>query len=67
MTKREKILIGILKSSKVFSNLADKEIAKYLHTVNPTFENLSPFDWEQRYGNKKLKIKIKNHNEKQHK
>lgn len=67
MTKREKILTNILKSSNIFSGLGDKDIIKYLHTINPNFENLSPFDWEQRYGNKKFKIKIKNHNEKQNK
>ena len=64
MTKREKILINILKSSPNFSVLPEKEMLKYLHTVNPVFENLSPFNWEQRNGNKRFKVKIKKYNEK---
>ena len=48
-----------MKGCDAFSDKTDKEIAHYLHTVNPLFDGISPFDWEIKHGGKKFKVKVK--------
>jgi hypothetical protein len=59
MTKKEKVLVALLQQTSKFKNDPPKDLLKYIHTVNHDFENISPFAWEEKNGNKKIKNKIK--------
>jgi hypothetical protein len=59
MTKKEKILVSYLQETKEYANEDVKEIMKFIHTVNNSFEGMSPYSWEEHHGGKKFKQKIK--------
>ena len=59
MTKREKTIISLLLETENHKETKEKELLKFIHTVNKSFENVSPYDWEHRNGGKKFKIKVK--------
>jgi hypothetical protein len=59
MTKKEKVLISHFKEQSKFKDADCKELLKFIHTVNPLFENISPFSWSEHHGDKKTKNKLK--------
>ena len=59
MTKREKIMASSLAETNLHKDSSQKEVLKFIHTVNKDFENMSPYAWEEHYGGKKFKVKIK--------
>jgi hypothetical protein len=60
MTKKEKILVGLLQeASEQMKSKDPKDLIKFIHTINPDFESMSPFSWSEHYGGKRTKNKIK--------
>lgn len=59
MTKKEKILVGLLIECKKLKDQDQKELLKFIHTINDSFDGMSPFSWSEHYGGKKTKIKLK--------
>jgi hypothetical protein len=60
MTKKEKILIGILQEASEQMKLKDpKDLVKFIHTINTDFDSMSPFSWSEHHGGKRTKNKIK--------
>jgi hypothetical protein len=59
MTKREKTIVSLLLDTEHHKETKEKELLKFIHTVNTNFDNVSPHDWEHRHGGKKFKIKVK--------
>jgi hypothetical protein len=59
MTKKEKILIGLLSECGKLKNQNQKDLLKFIHTINESFENMSPFSWSEHHGGKKTKLKLK--------
>jgi homospermidine synthase len=59
MTKKEKVLISYLKQQGEFKDSESKDLLKFIHTVNPLFENISIFSWSEHHGDKKTKNKLK--------
>lgn len=59
MTKKEKVLASMLRNKGgVFTNYDNKDLLKFIHTVNSDFQNLSIFSWFDKYGSKNTKKKI---------
>jgi hypothetical protein len=59
MTKKEKILVGLLAECEKWKNQDQKELLKFIHTINKSFDEMSPFSWSEHHGGKKTKIKLK--------
>jgi len=61
MTKKEKIIIGLLQEANSSLHQKDqKDLIKFIYTINPSFDSMSPFSWSEHYGEKRFKNKIKN-------
>jgi hypothetical protein len=61
MTKKEKIIIRLLQEARAqFQKKDQKDLIKFIYTVNPDFDSMSPFSWSEHYGEKRFKNKIKN-------
>lgn len=58
MTRKEKKLVALFKEFKEFSDIKDKDLVKILHTASSQFENMSPFSWQEHYGERKIKQKL---------
>ena len=60
MTKKEKIIIGLLQEAcGEFRQKDQKDLIKFIYTINQDFDSMSPFSWSEHYGGKRLKNKIK--------
>jgi predicted ATP-grasp superfamily ATP-dependent carboligase len=59
MTKKEKILIGLLSECEKLKNQDQKDLLKFIHTINESFDGISPFSWSEHHGGKKTKLKLK--------
>ena len=59
MTKKEKILIGLLSECEKLKNQDQKNLLKFIHTINESFDGISPFSWSEHHGGKKTKLKLK--------
>jgi hypothetical protein len=59
MTKKEKILVGLLAECEKWKDQDQKELLKFIHTINTSFDEMSPFSWSEHHGGKKTKIKLK--------
>jgi hypothetical protein len=59
MTKKEKIIASIIQDTNLHKAKKQKEILKFIYTINKDFDNMSPFAWEEHHGGKKFKIKVK--------
>jgi hypothetical protein len=59
MTKKEKILIGLLSECEKLKNEDQKDLLKFIHTINESFDDMSPFSWSEHHGGKKTKLKLK--------
>jgi hypothetical protein len=59
MTRREKTIVSLLLETKEFKEKKEKELLKFIHTVNGDFDNMSPYAWEDHHGGKKFKLKVK--------
>jgi hypothetical protein len=59
MTKKEKILIGLIGECEKMKNQDQKDLLKFIHTINESFDGISPFSWSEHHGGKKTKLKLK--------
>jgi hypothetical protein len=59
MTKKEKVLVSYFKQSSRFNQEDEKNLLKFIHTVNANFDGVSPFSWYEKHSDKKIKNKIK--------
>jgi hypothetical protein len=60
MTKKEKIIVGLLQEACAeFKQKDQKDLIKFIYTINRDFESMSPFSWSEHYGGRRFKSKIK--------
>jgi len=59
MTKREKIIVSLLLETENHKETKEKDLLKFIHTVNEDFDNMSPYAWENHHCDKKFKIRVK--------